>query len=195
VAAAVASPPRSPAEQRVLAHGVSWKEYCAIRELLDGPQMTYLHGELELMVPSFEHELWKTNIARLVELYADATGIDLYGYGGMTLKNEMAQHGCEPDECYLIGGELSRYPQIVLGVVHTNPLLDKLEAYAQMGVPEVWVFEDGAFRIHLLDAGTKSYRVAERSALTPGLDFRMLARYAVRRDTPQALREFRREIV
>jgi Uma2 family endonuclease len=195
VAAAVAqTPPSAPPEQRVLLHGVTWKEYCAIRELLDSPRMTYLGGALEIMVPSLEHELWKKNIARFVELYALVADVDLYGYGGMTFKNEMHERGCEPDECYVVGNKLAQYPQIVLEVIHTNPLLNKLDVYAAMGVAEVWVFKEGAFHLHLLDAGAKAYRAVRRSALLPELDFEALARYAVRTDTPQALREFKREI-
>jgi Uma2 family endonuclease len=153
--------------------------------------MTYVRGALELMVPSDDHELWKKNIARLVELFAFVKDIDLYGYGSTTFKKEAAERGCEPDECYTVGRKLADYPEIVLEVVHTNPLLNKLTVYASMGVSEVWVFENAAFRIHLFDEEAKSYRQTERSALLPTLDFAVLARYAVRSDTPQALRDFK----
>jgi len=194
VAVAV-SLPQEYGEQRILLHGISWKDYCVLRELLDGPRMTYARGALELMVPSKEHELWKTNIARLVELFAVVKDVDLYGYGSTTFKKEAAERGCEPDECYVVGRKMAEYPEIVLEVIHTNPLLNKLAAYASIGVSEVWVFENGTFRIHIFDEDAKSYRQAERSALLPQLDFVVLARYAIRSDTPQALREFKATIV
>jgi Uma2 family endonuclease len=184
-----------PGEQRMLLH-VSWKEYAVLRELLDGPglRLTYLEGALELMSPSPEHEMWKKNIARLVELYAHKLGIDLYGYGSTTFKAEMKERGAEPDECYLIGHDLVDFPQIALEVVHTTPLLNKLEVYKGFGVAEVWVFKDGAFTVHVLDVKTGEYTARASSVLLPDLDFAVVARYAVRRDTPQALREFEGEI-
>src|SRR6266496_1292575 len=138
---------REAAEQRMLLRGVTWKEYAILRELMDRPglRMTYLEGALELMSPSPEHELWKKNIARFVELYAHIKGIDLYGYGSTTFKKEAKERGAEPDECYLVGKELKDFPEIVLEVIHTAPLLNKLEVYAGFGIAEVWVFKDGGF--------------------------------------------------
>jgi Uma2 family endonuclease len=182
-------------EQRMLLH-VSWKEYVILRDVLDGPglRMTYSRGALELMSPSETHESWKKNIARLVELYAHVRRIDLYGYGSTTFKNELQQRGVEPDECYLVGKKLTGVPQIVLEVIYTSPLIDKLDVYAAMGIPEVWVFRDGAFSIHGLDAATARYTPRSSSSFLPGLDFVRLASYVIREDTPQALRDFEAEI-
>jgi Uma2 family endonuclease len=180
-----------PAEQRMLLH-TTWKEYVLLRDLLDGPglRMTYLGGVLELMSPSREHELWKKNIARFVELFAHVRGVELYGYGSTTFKKEAAERGAEPDECYLVGKPLADYPEIVLEVVHATPLVDKLSVYAAFGVAEVWVFRNGAFTIHALDRATSRYAVRPDSALVSGLDFACVARFALRDDTPRALREF-----
>jgi Uma2 family endonuclease len=197
----VAVPPlaetASPApEQRMLLRNVSWKDYVLMRDVLDGPalRMTYLQGVLELMSPSPEHELWKKNIARLLELYAHVKRVELFGYGSTTFKKEAKERGAEPDECYLIGKKLSNAPEIVLEVIHTTPLLDKLDVYAGLGVAEVWVFRAGAFSLHQLDPASGVYVRSTRSALLPDLDFAVVARYAVREDTPQALREFEGEI-
>src|SRR5262249_50340558 len=159
-----------------------------MRDLLDSPglRMTYAKGALELMSPSPEHELWKTNIARLVELFAHVKGLDLYGYGSTTFKKEAQERGAEPDECYLLGKKLADYPEIVLEVIHTSPLLDKLDVYRAFGVKEVWIFRNGAFTIHALEAGRGRYVVQPSSVLVPGLDFAVVARYAVREDSPQA---------
>jgi Uma2 family endonuclease len=196
---AVASRPgiaREPDEQRMLLHGVSWKQYAILRELMDRPglRMTYLEGALELMSPSREHELWKKNIARLVELYAHVKNIDLYGYGSTTFKQEAKERGAEPDECYLIDKPLNDFPEIVLEVVHTSPLLDKLDVYAGFGVAEVWVFREGAFALFALDRSSGRYAQVARSVLVPDLDFATIARYALRTDTPQALRELEAEL-
>jgi Uma2 family endonuclease len=188
-----ASPP--PGEQRMLLH-MTWKEYVLLRDLLDGPglRMTYARGALELMSPSREHEMWKTNIARFVELFAHIRGIELHGYGSTTFKKEAKELGAEPDECYLIGKKLVDYPEIVLEVVHASPLLNKLDVYRGFGVAEVWVFHEGAFTVHAFDGAAGRYDVVPASRLIPSLDLALLARYAVREDTPQALREFERDI-
>ena len=180
----------------MLLRDVSWKEYVIFRELFDrlGLRMTYLRGALELMSPSPEHELWKTNIARFIELYAYLMNIDLYGYGSTTFKKEAKERGAEPDECYLVGKKLDDFPEIVLEVIHTAPLLNKLDVYAGMGVSEVWIFKDGRFSLYALDRAASQYTEIPRSRLLPELDFALVARYAVRLDTPQALREFERAI-
>ncbi|HEX7604890.1 MAG TPA: Uma2 family endonuclease [Polyangiaceae bacterium] len=183
---------RAPDEQRMLLSNVGWKDYVILRDVLDGPaiRMTYLGGALELMSPSPEHELWKKNIARFVELYAHLRRIDLRGYGSTTFKSEAAQRGAEPDECYLIGKKLADVPDIVLEVIRTAPLLDKLAIYAALGVPEVWTFRDGAFSIQALDRASSRYAAVASSILMPELDFTVLAGFAMREDTAQALREF-----
>jgi Uma2 family endonuclease len=194
VAAALSIPglAATPDEQRMLIRGVAWKEYVILRELMDRPglRMTFLEGALELMSPSPEHELWKKNIARFIELYAFLEGIDLHGYGSTTFKKEAKERGAEPDECYLVGKKLDTFPEIVVEVIHSAPLLNKLQVYAGMEIAEAWIFKDGIFELFALDQATKEYVQVERSRLLPSIDFAAIARYVVREDTPQALREF-----
>jgi Uma2 family endonuclease len=184
---------RPPDEQRMLVHGVSWKNYVMLREALDTPglRMTFYKGTLELMSPSRNHLLWKTNSARLIELFALERNIDLYGYGGTTFRREAAERGLEPDECYSVGRVMPEgdVPDIALEVIYTAPLLNKLDVYRGLGVREVWAFEKGRFAIHRLE--DDRYVRDERSALVPSLDFTLVARFATREDQPQALREMR----
>lgn len=180
---------------RLLLHGVSWKDYAVVREALDGLglRMTFCEGELELMSPLRPHEEWKKNVARLVELWALERDVPLYGYGSTTFKNAMRERGVEPDECYCVGAEMRDWPQIVVEVVHTNPFaVDRRRVYAGLGAPELWIFERGAFAIWHHDGG--DYARMERSKLLPELDFDVLARFAVRTDQPQALKEWREVI-
>lgn len=182
-------------EQRMLLSSVSYAEYVRMREALEGPspRMTFLRGALELMSPSPEHELWKTNIARFVEHFAFVRNIPLHGYGSTTFKKEALDRGAEPDECYLVGKTLAEFPEIVVEVIFSSPLLNKLEVYRPMGVREVWVFEQGRFVIFQLgDDG--AYAAHTSSALLPTLDFERLATFVTRTDTPVALREFDAEL-
>ena len=181
-------------EQRMLLY-VSYAEYLRMREALGDratPRMTYLKGVLELMSPSRQHELWKTNIGRFVELYAHVRRVDLRGYGSTTFHDESKDRGAEPDECYVIGEVLGDVPQMALEVVYSSPLVNELDVYAGLGVPELWVFSHGAFTIFELTSG--AYVQRTRSAFIPDLDFALLARYVVREDVAQALREFEAEL-
>lgn len=175
-------------------YGVSWKDYVILREALDTPglRMTYLEGALELMSPSLTHELNKTTIARLVELYAFIRELPLIGYGSTTFRREAKKRGAEPDECYCVGRQIDEgeFPDIVLEVIHTKPVLDKLEVYRGFDVPEVWLFQDGAFEIYRLADGT--YTRVERSGFLPDLEFSLIARLAIRPDQDEALRELKR---
>jgi Uma2 family endonuclease len=200
--AAVAKPATSPevvaavaaVEERMVIFGVSWKDYVLLRETLDTPglRMTYCEGTLELLRTSRTHELNKVSIARLIELYAFLRDLPLIGYGSTTFRNEAKERGAEPDECYRVGSMMKdgEFPDIVLEVIHTNPILDKLHVYQGFGVPEVWLFRNGAFELYRL--ANDAYERIERSGFLPELDFALVAQLAVREDQHEALRELRR---
>ncbi len=176
----------------MLIHGVSWKDYVILREALDTPglRMTYCEGVLELMSPSRNHELWKTTIARLIELYAFLLDLPLLGYGSTTFRNEAKERGVAPDECWRVGTQMrdGEIPDIVLEVIHTKPILDKLHVYDGLAIPEVWLWQDGAFALHrrLAEGG---YARVERSIALPQVDFEIVARFVTREDQDVALRE------
>ena len=181
-----------PDEQRMLIHGVSWKHYIMLREALDTPglRMTYLRGSLELMSPSKTHEVGKKLIARLLEHYAFRHRLPLNGYGSTTFRREAKECGAEPDECYAWGRTLDEgeYPDLVIEVLVTSPLLDKREVYAGFGVPELWLYRNGTIEVYRLDG--EAYRPAERSVLLPELDLALVARLATSTDQLAALQEF-----
>jgi Uma2 family endonuclease len=74
-------------------------------------------------------------------------------------------------------------------VIHASPLLDKLHVYRGLGVPEIWLFEESAFKLYRL--GESGYESVERSGFLPDLDFTLIADLAVREDQHEALRELR----
>lgn len=189
------APAGSPAldsdDQRVVIYGVPWQTYSAIRELLDSPglRMSYIEGTLELMTPSPLHELRKTTIARLVEVFALERDVPLVGYGSTTFRREAKERGLEPDECYVLGGELRDVPDIALEVVIKSGGIAKLPIYAGLGVREVWFFQNDSFGLYRLEG--EEYERIERSALIPALDFDLLVRFAIRDDQHEAVREYR----
>ncbi len=173
-------PRPADAERRFLLEDVPWWAYVALRDALEdtGTRMTYLEGRLEFMSPSKTHEEETKLIARLLEAYADAMDLDLRGFRSTTFRHESAKRGLEPDECYALGpGEADAVPQIAIEVVIANPLVDKLDVYAGLGVAEVWIWHSPArsFAVHRLS--DRRYQQHDRSAILPDLDLTLLASF------------------
>ncbi len=165
----------------VVLHGVSWDRYEAMLDLLgdDYPalRLTYREGTLEIMTTSPEHERIKKMIGRLLEMWAVERDVPLTGYGAATFRKAAVERGLEPDECY-VRGELVDVPEIAIEIVHAHRDIDKLDVYAGLGVPEVWVWEDVGLAVHRLVGGR--YERRERSEVLPGLDVAELSGFVKR---------------
>jgi Uma2 family endonuclease len=178
-AESVEPPCAAHVDQRVTLHGVDWDGYealLALRGDAPGMRITYLEGDLELMTPSIHRERMKSHLARLLEAYAEARGIELQAYGSWTVRSEPRARGVQADECYVIGVPATEpaRPDIAIEVVWTSGGLEKLEVYRGLGVPEVWVWQNGGLRFHVLHG--HAYTPSPRSALLPGLDPALMAR-------------------
>jgi Uma2 family endonuclease len=180
-------------EQRLLLSNVPWSTYVVLRDSIESPgvRMTYLKGSLEIMSPSRAHEVGKTQIARLLELFCLERDIPLYGYGSTTFRKEEKERGLEPDECYC-RGESRDVPDIAVEVITTHAALDKLEVYRGLGVGEVWLFEAGAFKVLALRG--ERYERVEQSLVLPEVDLARIAHFAADDDQHAALRAYRAEL-
>jgi len=192
-AAAALFPTRIPTaeeEQRIVLHGVPWSVYVMLRDSIESPgvRMTYLEGVLEIMSPSRGHEVSKKQIARLLELFCLERDIPLFGYGSTTFRKEKDESGLEPDECYSRGVD-KEVPDIALEVVVTRGAIDKLEVYRRLGIAEIWVYFEGAFRI--LALGNNRYRPIPASEVFPEVDLAQLAHFAQMPDQHAALKAYR----
>ena len=161
----------------VYLHDVSFRAYeavLAMRGERSVPRITYSKGVLELMTPSRFHERDKTRFARLLEAWAEETGVQLEGIGSWTLKSSSEEGGAESDECYTVGRVVSDdeddddRPDIAIEVIWTSGGLDKLEIYRTLGVREVWFYERGSLRFLALRG--ESYEECPRSPLLPDAD-------------------------
>lgn len=175
----VAEPMRVPPNPEAIDHfvylrDVSFREYeavLAMRGERSVPRITYLEGLLELMTPSRYHENDKKRFARLLERWAEATGVRLEGVGSWTLKDSKEERGAEPDECYTIErvpeSDDDR-PDVAIEVIWTSGGIDKLEVYRKLGVREVWFYERNSLSFFTLRGS--QYEVIARSELLPGAD-------------------------
>jgi Uma2 family endonuclease len=180
-------------EDRFVLRGLRWQDYLALLEAREGrwPRITYLDGEIELMAPSDGHEWIKTTTGRLLEAYAEERDLALNGTGSRTLKRRLKQAGAEADESYSIG-PVSGMPDLAIEVSWSRNALNKLEVYRRLGVPEVWLWEKGAFEVHVL-RGSRYARV-KKSDLLPDLDLVWLATFLHTDDQTATVKRFRKAL-
>lgn len=80
-------------------------------------------------------------------------------------------------------------PDIAIEVVVSVGMIDKLEVYRGLEVPEVWVWEEG--RLTVWQRADDGYHAAERSRLLPDLDLAQLLTYVTPDDQTAATRAYR----
>jgi cystathionine beta-lyase/cystathionine gamma-synthase len=85
------------------------------------------------------------------------------------------------------------FPDIVLEVIEASPMLDTLAVYDGFAVPEVWIFEGGAFTIHCWKASSGYVRKA-KSALLPELDFDLLTKLTAMKSQQAALESLEKAV-
>ena len=179
-------------DHRIVLHNVSWELYEQIlqaRGECSVPRVAYCEGVLELMSPSHDHERITKMLARLLEMYAVARGVDLYGIRSWTIRKKLKERGVEPDECYSLGIEVPKErPDLAIEVVWTSGGIDKLEIYRKLGVPEVWIWQRGKISVHGLRG--EQYVQLPRSELLPGFDIEHALPFLTRPDQPVAVREY-----
>jgi len=183
------------ADSIVVLHDVSWDDYerlLAIRGDHSAPRISYLEGEVEIMSPSRDHEVIKSYIGRLVEMWCIDRGIELTPVGSWTIKKKAKRRGAEPDECYIFGTDERERPHLAIEVEWTHGGIDKLAIYEELGVDEVWYWRKGIIEVYVLS--DRKLVPSERSRLLPDLDLELLASMLDRETLTQAVRDFRAAI-
>jgi Uma2 family endonuclease len=178
-------------DQLFTMNNVSWETYEAIGAAIgDAPglHLTYLEGTLELMSPGTLHEWVKSTVGRLVEVFAEETGIDISSYGSATFRKKVKERGVEPDECY-VRDEGQKMPDLAIEVIFTSGSIDKLDVYAGLGVREVWFWKNGKISAHWLRAG--GYEEKKKSRLLPGIDIAELEELLTSGTQSYAVRTYR----
>jgi len=164
------------ADQRIVLHNVGWAGYrtmLALRGDRRSPRIHYLAGAVELMATSRHHEVRKSAIGCLAEVYMLHHRIPFSPYGSWTLDDESEDAGAEPDECYIAGRDQSpERPHLAIEVIWTHGGIDKLEIYRRLGVREVWMWKRNQIDVYLLEPS--GYVPTARSELMPGLDLALV---------------------
>jgi Uma2 family endonuclease len=165
-------------DQHVVLRGMAWQDYeamLALRGDRAGVRMYYLDGEIEIMSPAKIHEGRKTTLARLLEVWAMESNVDLNGFGSWTLKNEMREAGAEPDECYILGRSTEKdRPDLAIEVEWSRTTgLAKQEIYRRLGVRELWTLKNDA-RLVVRVLEKEQWVEHPKSKLFPKLDLAWL---------------------
>ena len=188
---------------------VTWEEYVALRAkpgnthlklTYDGPA----GGLLEIEMPQGAHESVTRLLCALILAFAEERRVDLLAVGSLTQNREELERGLEGDESFYISSRPANPdhvdldagdppPDLSVEVDVTRPSVPKLPIYAALGVPEVWVWRDGAIVVRRRqDAG--EFQVTGESVALPGLPIAFAADNVARRaEAPyfELLAEFR----
>jgi Uma2 family endonuclease len=154
------------AGSHLILHDISWETYEQLLEIFaerSTPRMTYYQGTLELMVPLPEHERYSWTLGRLIVALSEEIGIEIIGLKSSTWRSEPKKAGNEADECFYIQNEalmrgkltidLKNYPPPDLAVEMdlTSSSINKMAVYAELKVPEVWIWKKGKLIINILN--------------------------------------------
>jgi Uma2 family endonuclease len=162
----------------LLIEDVSWEQYEALLEEFAEdrriPRINYCNGTLELMAPLPAHERPHRIIADIVKVLLDSQEREWEDFGSTTFKKPK-RAGLEPDTCFYIRYAAQVRDRLRLDMTSDPPpdlaieadVTSKttLAAYEAMGVPEVWIYDNGRLTIHVLELSQSSGYV--QSSLSP----------------------------
>ena len=163
---------RSPGSH-LLIPNVTWEQYedllAELGEERRIPRINYCNGTLELMSPA--HERPHRIIGYIVTAILDAQRREWEDFGSTTFKKSK-RAGLEPDTCFYIQNaervrdlqrmDMTQDPPPDLAIEADVTSKTTLEAYAVLQVPEVWIYDNGKLKIHLLQNGEY-----QESAISP----------------------------
>jgi len=171
-----------PPEQRVLLNNIDWELYEALlmaHRDSSVPRFTYDDGCLEIMSPSADHEQIKDAVVQLVNIFAEENAINIKGFGSTTFRRKDLSKGFEPDACFYstnlrkvqgkreLDLQYDPPPDLAIEIDITRSSLDKLSIFEKVGVPELWRFHNGVWRIFKLQP--EGYVEQSESSVLQGL--------------------------
>jgi Uma2 family endonuclease len=180
-------------EQHFFLSGVSWDSYLAIGNALPdrpGLRLTYDGGSLEFMTTSSRHEIYKKWLSRFIETIAEELNRPIAPGGHMTMQRADLDKGIEGDDIYWIENELAMRgkltwvpevdppPDLALEIEVSRSVINRLDIYAALRIPEVWTFDGSDIRVRWLQPdGT--YQLSDTSKAFPEVPVHELVRFVV----------------
>lgn len=179
-----------PSGQRLLIHDVNWSEFELILDELGenrSSRIAYIKNVLEIRMPLPEHEREKSILGDIVKILLDELEMDCECFGSTTFKRRDMNAGLEPDECFYIQNHRSVIgrnrldlaidppPDLAIEVDVTSKT--QTDSYVTLGVPELWVYEEGSLKIYVLQSG--QYQSVFVSPTFPSLPVLVLVQVVV----------------
>ena len=170
--------------------GVTWEEYEQLLEEVAewrGMRVSYDHGRVEIMSPTFEHENYIGSITSMGRILSEEMDIVVEMAGATTYKQEQLLQGSEGDQSFYVRNasaiigkrgidlDFDPPPDVVVEVDITNESLRKFPIYAAFGVPEIWRYDGKQACIYSL-AG-QGYVEATSSLSFPCLTARAMTEF------------------
>ena len=184
-----------PKAQRFVHSGMSWLSFKLLQQSFansPGIRLAYYRGEVEILTVSPEHESISRMITGLLIEYFLYKEIEFNPLGSFTQEKEAQEVSAQADEAFAIGSSTATTPDLSIEVIFTSGSDRKLTRYQVLGVPEIWFWEDGIFRIyHLREC---EYERVDRSELLPDRDIKLLSRCLMMVSKIEAIKEFRQGI-
>lgn len=169
-------------EQRVSLGDVRWETLeSLLRDLGESRgRLAYDQGLLEIMSPSFEHDVIANLIGRLVEALTEELDIPIRSTRSTTLKRPDQRRAVEPDASYYIAHEVDVRrqheldlqrdppPDLIVEVDISRSSRARIPVYAALEVPEIWQWLGLTLRVLRLQSHG-AYVPVERSEVFPML--------------------------
>jgi Uma2 family endonuclease len=170
--------------------GLQWNDYLALTQIIGERHFRtfFCDGEMEILMPSTEHEGWVGILGRLIEALTEELRIAVRCAGMTTFRREDLEKGLEPDRCYYLTNQakiagkkrldmsIDPPPDLALEVEITSSVSKRMRIYAGLGVPEVWRFDGQALAVNQLVANGE-YVVVERSRYFPMMPMAEFVRF------------------
>jgi Uma2 family endonuclease len=170
-------------DQCVAIRDIGWKGYCTLLRLRGErsmPRMVYLDGTVWLMSPTFPHERLKTRLGLFVIEVVVGLDIPCIASASTTFRRRVKRGGVEGDQTYYLANErhvrgknklhlkTDPPPDLAIEAVHSHDADAAIEVYRRFKVPEVWVCDEDAMWILVLQPNGR-YAESSTSASFPFL--------------------------
>jgi Uma2 family endonuclease len=189
--------PRSSQDKVAVYYDRTWEQFKSIQKGLEGHpgvRLSFYEGVVEVFMPGQPHEIFKTIIGSLLEAFFFEWNIRIIPTGSVTQEQEGVA-SAQVDESYCFR-EAKPIPDLSIEVIFTSGSATKLNRYRALGVPEVWLWEDGLLTLHRL--GEDGYTQIDRSQIPElaNLDIELLSRCVLIGETDwlAAMRTFKNAI-
>lgn len=175
---------------RVVLHDICWEQFESLLTTLGDKRVAriaYDQGNLEIMTPLPEHEIYKETISDAIKDIAEVLDQEFTSLGSTTWKRKIQEVGVEPDNCFYFQNEArvrgklqfdlnsDPPPDLVLEIDLTNKSLNRFPIYARLGVPEIWTYDQGQLTIYQLQRD-ETYQAVTASSIFPALPIQELPR-------------------